>query len=386
MTAKFTPFENTGKHLSHAAENINPVPLFQEYGIKSLTLKNRIVVPPMCTYSSENGLADDFHISHYGSLGRGGAALVIVEATAVSPEGRITPSCLGIWNDAQAKKLEQVASAIKSGGAIPGIQLGHAGRKASANEPWNGDEHIVAGNEKAWDTIAPSAVPFGEHLSRIPLEMTTADIRRVQNDFKDAALRARNAGFEWLELHFAHGYLAQSFFSVHSNKRSDEYGIDFEGRSRFLLETVALVREVWPEQYPLTIRFGVLEYDGNDEATLQESVKLITLLKDKGLDLLDVSVGFTVPGMNVPWGKAFLVEVARQMRNAAKIPVASAWGLGDPEAANDAVASGAMDLVMIGRGFLANPFYTFEIAKKLSKENPSWVLPTPYAHWLERYR
>lgn len=385
MSAKFTPFENTGKHQKKEGDE-NSVALFQPFSLKSLTLKNRVVVPPMCTYSATDGLADDFHIHHYGSLGRGGAGLVIVEATAVSPEGRISPSCLGIWNDSQASQMAKVASAIKLGGAVPGIQLGHAGRKANANEPWNGDDHIHADNERAWNTVAPSAVAFGAHLPKIPKEMSIDDIHRVQNDFKLAAKRAREAGFEWLELHFAHGYLAQSFFSVHSNQRTDVYGGDFAGRIRFIVETVDAVRSVWPEEFPLTIRFGVLEYDGRDEETLSESIALINILKEKGLDLLNVSVGFTIPGTSVPWGSGFLADVAKRMKNETTVAIASAWGLGEPELANRVVEDGCMDLAMIGRAYLANPHYTYEIARALKVDHPSWVLPTPYAHWLERYR
>jgi 2,4-dienoyl-CoA reductase-like NADH-dependent reductase (Old Yellow Enzyme family) len=385
VTAKFTPFENTGKH-DKSQGSVQNIALFQPYTLKSIELKNRVVVPPMCTYSAKDGMAEDFHINHYGSLGRGGAGLVIVEATAVSPEGRISPSCLGIWNDEQAGELAKVASAIKLGGSVPGIQLGHAGRKANANEPWNGDDHIPLNDPRSWQIVAPSAVAFGAHLPKIPKEMTIDDIHRVQQDFKLAAKRASDAGFEWLELHFAHGYLAQTFFSTHSNKRTDEYGVDFNGRIRFIVETIEAIREVWPIELPLTMRFGVLEYDGQDEQTLKESITMINLLKEKGLDLLNVSVGFTIHGAKVPWGPGFLANVAKQMKDATNMPIASAWGLGDAELANQVVENDSMDLVMIGRAYLANPHYTYEIARTLKHTKPSWVLPTPYAHWLERYK
>jgi 2,4-dienoyl-CoA reductase-like NADH-dependent reductase (Old Yellow Enzyme family) len=360
--------------------------LFSPFQLKDLTLRNRIAVPPMCQYSAVDGLVNDWHAVHYASLGRGGAGLVIVEATAVSPEGRITPACLGLWNDEQAAGLAPIAAAIKAGGAVPGIQIGHAGRKASANRPWEGDDHIGAGDARGWATLSPSAVAFGANLPKLPKAMTVADIDRVKADFVAAARRARDAGFEWLELHFAHGYLAQSFFSVHANLRDDQYGGGFAGRTRFLLETLAAVREVWPERLPLTARFGVIEYDGRDEQTLDESIELARALRSGGLDLLNVSIGFSTPDATIPWAPAFLAPIAERVRRESGLPVASSWGIDAPHVAERVVADGQMDLVMIGRAHLANPHYSYQAALQLKIERPSWVLPAPYAHWLERYR
>ncbi|WP_455814415.1 NADH:flavin oxidoreductase/NADH oxidase [Pseudomonas graminis] len=360
--------------------------LFTPFTLKDVTLRNRIAIPPMCQYSAEEGLTNDWHQVHYPALARGGAGLVIVEATAVSPEGRITPGCTGLWNDQQAEGLAKIAASIKAAGAVPGIQIGHAGRKASANRPWEGDDHIAAGDSRGWATIAPSAVAFGHHLPQVPKAMTLDDIARVKSDFVAAARRARDAGFEWLELHFAHGYLAQSFFSVHANQRNDQYGGDFAGRSRFLLETLAAVREVWPENLPLTARFGVIEYDGRDEQTLAESIELTRLMREGGLDLLNVSVGFSIVETEIPWGSAFLAPVAERVRREAGLPVASSWGVEAPDVAERVIAEQQMDLVMIGRAHLANPHYPYYLAKKLNVERPSWALPAPYAHWLERYR
>lgn len=360
--------------------------LFSPFTLKDVTLRNRIAIPPMCQYSAVDGVANDWHAVHYASLSRGGAGLLIVEATAVSPEGRITPACLGLWNDEQATALARIAAAIKAGGAVPGIQIGHAGRKASANLPWEGDDHIPEGDPRAWATLSPSAVAFGANLPKTPQAMTLEDITRVRADFVAAARRARDAGFEWLELHFAHGYLAQSFFSVHANQRTDQYGGDFSGRSRFLLETLAAVREVWPENLPLTARFGVIEYDGRDEETLAESIELAIAFRNAGLDMLNVSVGFSIPEANIPWGPAFLAPVAAQVRSATGLPVASSWGIDVPATADQVVADQQMDLVMIGRAHLANPHWSYHAALALKKEKPSWVLPAPYAHWLERYR
>lgn len=359
--------------------------LFTPFTLKGITLRNRIAVPPMCQYSAVDGVTNDWHQTHYASIARGGAGLVIVEATAVSPEGRITPDCVGLWNDAQMEGMARIAASIKSAGAVAGIQIGHAGRKASANNPWQGDDHIPSDAPRGWDTIAPSAIAFGGDLPKVPKEMTLADIARVKDDFVAAARRAREAGFEWLELHFAHGYLGQSFFSKHTNKRTDGYGGDFAGRSRFLLETLEAVREVWPQNLPLTARFGVIEYDGNDEETLAESIELVRMMRARGLDMLSVSIGFTIADVNIPWGPAFLGTVAERVRREAGLPVASAWGFDGPNLAERAVEDGKLDLVMVGRAHLANPHYPLQAAKELGVERPTWVLPAPYAHWLERY-
>jgi 2,4-dienoyl-CoA reductase-like NADH-dependent reductase (Old Yellow Enzyme family) len=360
--------------------------LFEPFKLKDVSLRNRIAVPPMCQYSAADGLINDWHRVHLASIARGGAGLLIVEATAVSPEGRITPGCAGIWNDQQAQAFEPVVAAVKAAGAVPGIQLAHAGRKASANRPWEGDDHIPDGDPRGWQTIAPSAIPFGAHLPKVPKAMTLEDIARVREDFVAAAIRAHDAGFEWLELHFAHGYLGQSFFSTHSNKRDDAYGGSLENRSRFLLETLAAVRKVWPEHLPLTARFGVIEYDGRDDETLAESIELAKAFKRDGLDLLSVSVGFSTPSANIPWGPAFLAPIAARVRREADIPVASAWGIDTPELAQRVIDEGQLDLVMVGRAHLADPHWPYYAAHKLGIERPSWTLPAPYAHWLERYK
>jgi 2,4-dienoyl-CoA reductase-like NADH-dependent reductase (Old Yellow Enzyme family) len=359
--------------------------LFTPFKLKDVTLRNRIVAPPMCQYSATDGLVNDWHQVHLSQLARGGAGLVIVEATAVSPEGRISPGDTGLWTDAQAQAFAPVVQAIKAAGAVPGIQLGHAGRKASANCPWEGDDHIF--DERGWPTIAPSTLRYDEqHLSKMPEAMTLGEITRVQSDFVAAATRARDAGFQWLELHFAHGYLAQSFFSPHSNQRDDRYGGSVENRGRFLSETLAAVRKVWPENLPLTMRFGVIEYDGRDEETLAESIELVKDFKRGGLDLLSVSVGFSTPDATIPWSPAFLAPVAHRIRREANIPVASGWGMDTPDIAEQVVRDGQVDLVKVGRALLANPHWPYQAAVALGVDRPSWTLPAPYAYWLERYR
>ena len=359
--------------------------LFQPYTLKDVTLRNRIAIPPMCMYSADDGLINDWHTGHLSALARGGAGLVIVEATAVSPEGRITPGCAGIWNDDLAQAFVPVVQAIKAAGSVPGIQIAHAGRKASANRPWEGDDHIAEEDPRGWQTIAPSAIAFGAHLPKQPKAMTLEDIARVRADFVAAARRARDAGFEWLELHFAHGYLAQSFLSEHSNQRDDAYGGSFDNRSRFLLETLAAVREVWPEHLPLTARMGVIEYDGRDEQTLTEAIELTRRFKETGLDMLSVSVGFTIAQTNIPWGPGFMGPVAERVRREAGIPVSSAWGFGQPSIAEHAIKSGQLDLAMIGRAHLGNPNWSYLAARELKVDRAAWTLPAPYAHWLERY-
>lgn len=359
--------------------------LFQPFKLKDVTLRNRIAIPPMCQYLANDGKINDWHVSHYASQARGGAGLVIVEATAVSPEGRITPRCAGIWNDDLAQAFVPVVQAIKAAGAVPGIQIGHAGRKASANRPWEGDDHLADDDASGWQTIAPSAIAFGNGLSKIPRAMTFDDIARVRQDFVDAAIRARDVGFEWLELHFAHGYLAQSFFSPQANQRDDIYGGSLENRARFLMETLKAVREVWPENLPLTMRFGVLEFDGRDEQTLLDTIGLVRDFKQAGMDMLNVSIGFSTPENSVPWAPGFMAPIAERVRREAGIPVSAAWGFGDPQVAERAVREQQLDLVLVGKGHLANPHWAYVAAKELSLDRPSWTLPAPYAHWLERY-
>lgn len=360
--------------------------LFAPYQLKDVRLRNRIAVAPMCQYQAQDGFVNDWHHVHYASLARGGSGLVILEATAVSPEGRITPGCTGLWKDEHIEGMASIAALIKTAGAVPGIQIGHAGRKASANLPWEGDDHIPSGDPRGWETISPSAIAFGGGLNKIPREMSLADIERVKADFVSAAKRARDAGFEWLELHFAHGYLASSFFSAYANQRTDRYGGDQSGRNRFLLETLAAVRAVWPENLPLTARLGVVEFDGRDEETLGQSIALVKQFKEAGLDLLSTSMGFSAPVGRVPWGPAFLVPIASRIRAETGIAVGSAWVLNAPKDAERAIADDQLDVVMMARAMLENPHYPYQLAIALGEERPAWTLPAPYAHWLSRYR
>ena len=359
--------------------------LFAPFTLKDVTLRNRIAVPPMCQYSAIDGAVTDWHLPHYAGLSRGGAGLVIVEATAVSPEGRISWGDTGLWNDAQANGMAQIVRAIEATGSVPGIQIGHAGRKASANKPWEGDDHIADDAEHGWPTISPSPIAFGGNLAKVPGEMSLGDIARVKADFVASAIRAREAGFKWLELHFAHGYLAQSFFSVHANQRTDRYGGSAENRGRFLLETLQAVRAVWPENLPLTARFGVIEYDGRDEETLAEAIGLVNDFKAEGLDFLSVSLGFSTIDAKVPWGPAFMAPIAARVRRETGLPVGTAWGMDQPADSERAIADAQMDIAFVARALLADPHYPFRVARELGVPKSSSLLPDQYAYWLARY-
>ncbi len=357
--------------------------LFSQFELKGVTLRNRIVVSPMCQYSAEEGVPNEWQLVHLGARAVGGAALVIAEATAVAPEGRITPGCTGLWNDVQAEAWAPVVKFVKRHGAVPGIQLAHAGRKASANRPWEGDDHIPASDPRAWETLGPSPLAFGGNLSRAPREMTKDDILRVQGDFVAAAKRALSAGFEWLELHFAHGYLAQSFYSPIANKRTDEYGGSFENRARFLLDTLTAVRAVWPEKYPLTIRLGVSDFSSESQP-LEESIELVKRFKQRGLDLIDVSIGFNSPDVSkVPWGPAFMAPIAQRIKEEAAIATAVGWFINQPQQAEDIVANGQADLVMLAHKELDDPNFPYHAAKALGVSNPHGTLPPQYGHWLK---
>jgi len=359
--------------------------LFTPFSLKGITLRNRIAVSPMCQYRAVDGLPTDWHPTHYESRARGGSGLVVVEATAVSPEGRITPGCMGLWSEAHAAALRPIVEGIKSGGAVAGIQIAHAGRKASANLPWEGDDHMAESDPRAWETIAPSPVAYGEGLPRVPREMTKGDIVRVQEEFVATATWARDIGFEFLMLHFAHGYLAQNFLSPWSNHRTDEYGGSPENRARFMTETLEAVRAVWPNHLPLAARLGVIEFDARDEQTFAESLVLVKRFKQLGLDFLDVSMSFSTPTAKIPWGPGQLREISKHMLYESGLPGATSWNINTPALAEEMLQEGAADLVMIGRPVLADPHWAFAAARALGVPNPASILPPPYAHWLSRY-
>jgi 2,4-dienoyl-CoA reductase-like NADH-dependent reductase (Old Yellow Enzyme family) len=352
--------------------------LFEEFKLKDVTLRNRIGVSPMCQYSSVDGFPNEWHFVHLGSRAIGGAGLVIVEASAVSPEGRISPADSGIYHDDHVPAFARINHFMKLHGAVPGIQIAHAGRKASASKPWEGDRHL-ANEEGGWAVIAPSAIPFGGALHKTPKEMSLADIQVVQRAFVNAALRALAAGFEWLELHFAHGYLAHEFYSPLANQRTDQYGGSFENRIRFLVETFTAVREAWPEKYPLTVRLSVTDWiEGG--VTVEESIDLVKKLKSLGLDLLDVSQGFVTPDISqVPWAPGFMIPISGRIRKETGVPTAVGWMIRDPQQADEAVRDGNADLVLLAREMLRDPYWPYHAAKTLGDEKMADILPVQYA-------
>ena len=357
--------------------------LFQKFTLKDVVLRNRVVVSPMCQYSSENGFPNDWHFVHLGSRAVGGAGLVIVEATAVSPEGRISPADSGIYLDEHVPGFARITQFMKQHGAVPGMQLAHAGRKASASKPWEGDSHLDAAHG-GWDIIAPSATAFGGNLTKVPHAMTLDDIQRVKADFVAAAKRALAADFQWLELHFAHGYLAHEFYSPLANQRTDQYGGSFDNRIRFLIETFQAVREVWPGRLPLTIRLSVTDWvEGG--VTVEESIELLRQLKSAGLDLVDVSQGFVTPDISkIPWGPGFMLPIAGRIRREAEIPTAAGWMITDPQQAETAIQEQQADLIVLARELLRDPYWPYHAAVKLGVEKSFDILPVQYARAVRR--
>lgn len=345
-------------------KNLNHQPhLFQPLTVRSVTLRNRIGVSPMCQYSAADGVANDWHYVHLGSRAVGGAGLVIVEATGVAPEGRITPGCLGLWNENQIEPLARIAKFVKSHGAVAAIQIAHAGRKASAALPWNGGAHLSE-PQGGWPTIAPSAIAFGGDLTKVPRAMTEADIARVQNDFVAAAKRALAAGFEWLELHAAHGYLFNEFLSPLANQRTDKYGGGFENRIRFLLDTTRAVRKVWPDHLPLAARVSAIDWkEGGWD--LEQSIALAKQLKAEGVDLMDCSSGGVVPDAKITVVPGYQVPFAEKIRHEADILTAAVGFITEPEQADDIIRHGQADVVLLARQFLRDPYWPAHAARTL---------------------
>ncbi len=340
--------------------------LFSPLAIRSVTLRNRIGVSPMCQYSATNGLANDWHYVHLGSRAVGGAGLVMVEATAVAPEGRITPGCLGLWSDQHIEPLARIAKFVKEQGAVPGIQIAHAGRKGSADLPWKGGAHLSA-EQGGWETIAPSAIPFGDYLPKIPRAMTVADIVRVQNDFVAAAKRALAAGFQWLELHAAHGYLFNEFLSPLSNHRTDNYGGSFENRTRLLADTARAVRKVWPDHLPLAARISAIDWMPGGWQ-IEDSIALAKMLKVEGVDLMDCSSGGLVPDAKIEVKPGYQAPFAEKVRHYAQIKTAAVGFITEPKQADDIIRSGKADLVLLGRQMLVDPYWPAHAAKVLGQK------------------
>lgn len=344
--------------------------LFDRLDVRSVSLRNRVGVSPMCMYSSEDGFANDFHLAHLGKFALGGAGLVMTEATAVSPEGRITPTCAGIWDDAHVEPWARAAAFVRAHGAVAGMQLAHAGRKASMAPPhsWEGGRGKVTPERGGWTPIAPTARPFDEG-SPAPRAMTVADIERVRRDFARAAERALAAGFDWIELHFAHGYLAHEFLSPLSNDRTDAYGGSFDNRVRFVVETARAVRRVWPDRLPLAARLSCSDWvEGGWD--VEQSVALARLLREEGVDLIDCSSGFVAPGVRYPMGPGWQVPFAERLRRDGGVLTAAVGEITTGAQADAVVREGRADVVMVGRQMLRDPFFAFRAWRELGREGP----------------
>jgi len=337
--------------------------LFTPLTIRGVTLRNRIVMSPMCQYSSAEGLANDWHLVHLGSRAVGGAGLVITEAAAVEADGRITYGDLGIWKDEHITNLARIVAFLKSQGAVPGIQLAHAGRKASCELPWDGGAAIPPGAPHGWQVVAPSPIPF-EPGNPIPHELSKAEIARIIESFAAAAKRALAAGFQVVELHGAHGYLLAEFLSPLSNHRTDEYGGSFENRIRLALEIVTAVRGEWPQDLPLFLRISATDWTEGGW-TVDDSVELSRRVHALGVDLIDCSSGGNVPNAKIPVGPGFQVPFAERIRHEAKILTGAVGMITEAEQAGAVISDGQADLVLLARELLRDPYFPMHAAARL---------------------
>lgn len=352
--------------------------LFEPFTLRGVTLRNRIGVSPMCQYSSEEGKATDWHFIHLGSRAVGGAALVIAEASAVEPRGRISPQDAGLWSDEHIEPLAHINRFVSSHGAVPGIQLAHAGRKAATARPWEKiPTKSLSDEEGGWQPVGPSPVPFKPE-GRVPTELTREDIREIRHAFEAATLRAVRAGYEWLELHAAHGYLAHSFHSPLSNFRTDEYGGSFDNRVRFTLETAECMRRHWPQDKPMSVRLSCTDwYEGG--WTLEDSIELAKRLKEIGVDLIDCSSGAGTPLAKPPFGPSFQVPFADAIRRGAGIPTAAVGMIMEAMQADEIVRNGRADLVFLGRELLRDPYWPVRAARTLGHRD-KLKLPDQYEY------
>ncbi|HTI60717.1 NADPH dehydrogenase NamA [Mucilaginibacter sp.] len=352
--------------------------LFSPLTIKSIEFKNRVVVSPMCEYSSTDGFANDWHLVHLGAFAVGGASLVITEATAVSPEGRISPGDLGIWKDEHIEKLRQITSFIHEHGSVAGVQLAHAGRKASHDIPWQGGKQIPSGKPNGWKSVGPSAIPFTEN-EEAPLELDKAGIERVKADFKAAAGRALKAGFKVIEIHGAHGYLIHEFYSPISNNRTDEYGGSFENRIRLLIEVIGSVQEVWPADLPLFVRISSTDWTEGGW-TADDSVALAKILKEKGVDLVDCSSGGNMAAAKIPLKPGYQVEFAEKVKKETDILTGAVGLVTTAPQADAIIQTGQADMVLLAREMLRDPHFALRAAHELGREI-KWPVQYERAKW-----
>ncbi len=342
--------------------------LYSPLQIKNITLKNRIVVSPMCQYSSTDGFATDWHLVHLGSRAVGGAGLVISEAAAVSPEGRITPYDLGIWKDEHVSFLKRITDFIHQQGSVAGIQLAHAGRKASKSQPWTGNKHLTS-QEGGWENVmAPSPVPLAENMPA-PVQLSNEGIQKVINDFKAAAQRSLEAGFKTIEIHAAHGYLLHEFLSPLTNQRTDEFGGSFENRIRLTLEVVKAVQEVWPNDLPLFVRISATDWVPEENSwNLAESIQLCQTLKKLGVDLIDCSSGGNVANQQIKPGPGYQTPFAQAVKVDAQILTGAVGLITSAHQADHIIRTGQADVVLLAREFLRNPYFGLTAAHELHQE------------------
>lgn len=347
--------------------------LFSPFRLRDVVFKNRIFVSPMCQYSSRDGIPTDWHLVHLGSRAVGGASLVMVEATAVTPEGRISPFDSGLWSEEHGLAFRRITTFLKEHGAVPGIQLAHAGRKGSTEAPWRG-EKTVPKEQGGWEPLAPSAIPFSE-WSPLPREMTREEIEQTVSRFEASTLLAKEAGFEVIEIHMAHGYLIHEFLSPLSNRREDEYGGDFENRVRFPLRVAAGVRRRWPEDLPLFIRISCTDWaDGGWD--LEQSIEFCRRLKEMGIDLIDCSSGGSVPYAKIPLGIGYQTPFSAAIRRAVQIPTGTVGVIISPFQAEHILVTEQADCVLLAREMLRDPYWALHaaIALKVDSEWPSQYL------------
>ena len=342
--------------------------LFSPLTLRGLTVRNRAWVSPMCQYSSENGHPTDWHLVHLGSFARGGAGLVMTEATAVRPEGRISPADAGIWTDAHARDYRRITEFVHGQGAAAGVQLAHAGRKGSTRRPWDGHGSVPA-DEGGWQTVGPSPVAYGDLA--VPKELSESEIAVVVDDFGAAAVRADRAGFDVVEVHAAHGYLIHEFLSPLTNLRADGYGGDLAGRSRLLLEVVGAVRSSWPTGKPVFVRLSATDWaDGG--WSLEETVEVARMLAGSGVDLVDVSSGGNVPWQQVEVAPGYQVPFARAVREGSGLPTAAVGLVTEPSQADEIVAGGAADAVFLAREVLRDPHWPLHASDQLGGDDGLW--------------
>ena len=356
----------TGEDAKRVFHRTTDPHLFRPLKLRGVTLPNRIVLSPMCQYSATNGLANHWHLVHLGSRAVGGTGLVFTEAVHVEPRGRITPSCLGLWNDDQTKALGKIAAFISARGSVPGIQLGHAGRKASAARPWEGSRPLSEA-QGGWTPIGPTPQKFADGWP-IPLSMDKKAIDESVASFVLSVRRAREAGFQVIEIHAAHGYLHHQFLSPLSNHRTDEYGGTFENRTRFLRETLASVRREWPDDLPIFVRVSATDWvEGG--WTIDDTSRLARALKNDGLaDLIDCSSGGNDPRQQIEAYPGYQVPFASQVRADAQVATGAVGLINSPELAENILAAGHADLIILGRALLADPLWPRRAAKQLGVE------------------